>query len=91
MSDNKDYRNIYKKLLTMPKIDNIDDGLKLVQTGKYALLVDEAVGNTKVGSNCDTFAIADERFYASNFGFILPENSPYLKFFNTAYVRLFLF
>ena len=84
MSENKDYRKIYKKLLKMPKIHNIDEGLKLVETGMYALLVDELVAITKVSLNCDTFAIADERFYASNFGFILPENSPYLKFFNTA-------
>ena len=68
----------------MPRISNVDEGLQYVKSGAYVLLVDESVGNFKVNAHCDTFTLADERFYSSNLGFILPKQSPCVNPFNKA-------
>ena len=68
----------------MPRIKNIDEGLQYVKSGTYVLLVDGALAYAKVSEHCDTFTIADELFYSSNLGFILPKQSPYLNAFSRA-------
>ena len=68
----------------MPRIKNVDEGLQYVKSGAYVLLVDEALADAKVNEHCDTFTIADELFYSTNLGFILPKQSPYVKVFSRA-------
>ena len=72
------------KLLKMPTIENVHEGLQYVKSGAYVLILDEADANVIVNAHCDTFTIADELFYSSNIGFILPKQSPYVNAFSRA-------
>ena len=71
-------------MLNAPKIEDMKEGMRFVKTGSYAFLTDEPAVNFEVNSDCETFTIADERFYYSSVGFILPQNSPYRNSFNKA-------
>ena len=84
MSSNEYHQILYKKLQTKPKIRDMDDALIYVQRESHVLIVDGAAAIVKAKKECDKFMVADEEIYPNMVGFILPENSPYLRSFNRA-------
>lgn len=68
----------------MPIVKDIDTTLSYVRTNEYAFMSDFSLLEYIMLQDCQTYAMADEKFNNAGFGFVLEENSPYLNAFNLA-------
>ena len=66
----------------MQDVRDTDKALELVRAGGIAYMSDRPALEYVMLSDCKTYAIADNAFNPTGYGFVLPENAPYLDQFN---------
>jgi hypothetical protein len=66
----------------MPTVNELDDALKYVREDHYAFITDYSLLDYIMLQDCQTYAIADEKFNNAGLGFVLKENAEYLNSFN---------
>ncbi|XP_071131796.1 glutamate receptor 4-like [Mytilus edulis] len=82
------YGQIWSKMSGMPIVKDIDTTLSYVRTNEYAFLSDFSLLEYIMLQDCQTYAMADEKFNNAGFGFVLEENSLYLNAFNLAILKM---
>ncbi|XP_052071213.1 glutamate receptor 3-like [Mytilus californianus] len=82
------YRQIWTKMSGMPIVKDIDTTLSYVRTNEYAFMSDFSLLEYIMLQDCQTYAMADEKFNNAGFGFVLEENSKYLNAFNLAILKM---
>ncbi|CAC5390408.1 GRIA4 [Mytilus coruscus] len=82
------YRQIWTKMSGMPIVKDIDTTLSYVRTNEYAFMSDFSLLEYIMLQDCQTYAMADEKFNNAGFGFVLEENSNYLNAFNLAILKM---
>lgn len=54
----------------------------MVREGGVAFMTDRTQLEYKVLSDCQTYSLADEIFNTAGYGFVLPEDAPFMEAFN---------
>ena len=78
------YKDIYEGIMRNPDYNLVpfENGVWLLkQRQDFALIGDVTRLRTQLGSDCD-ISLIRETFYRSGFGLVLPQGSPYKKYFN---------
>ncbi|OWF36887.1 Glutamate receptor 3 [Mizuhopecten yessoensis] len=87
-ADSGIYKTIWNRMGDMPVVKSTNDALDIVRKTDTAYMTDRSQLEYHVLSDCKTYALADEIFNTAGYGFVVPENAPYLDSFNYNIMRM---
>ncbi|KAK3089561.1 hypothetical protein FSP39_004629, partial [Pinctada imbricata] len=82
------YQSVWNMLNGGIEIVDGATAIDMVRNGDYAYMTDNSQLQYIMLSDCETFALSKEMFNTAGYGFVLPENAPYLDHFNQKIMRM---
>ncbi|XP_074655756.1 glutamate receptor 1-like [Tubulanus polymorphus] len=87
-TDGTVYSRVGDRMKTMPKVYSMEEATEYVDQGNWVYITDTSTADYVVKHPCGQYVVADEIFYITGYGFVLPENSQLKEAFDERIIRL---